>query len=126
MNDESRNQISEEYRKCAEICRTTDYSDPHSVHAHNRSVKRMYLLVKRENEKGEEAIESLARLLDESKTREWLSFQLLEVADNLKPNIESKCLALIRSIAHDNQRPVDSFAARIWLAKWEQKKNRKE
>ncbi len=117
--------IVDEYRKCAETCRTTDYGNSLSVRAHNRSAKKMCKLVKDSVKVGNEGIESLAKLLDEPVASEWLSYQLLETADDLRPEIEIKCLEIIQNIANDDTRHANSFGARAWLAKWTQKKNKK-
>jgi hypothetical protein len=115
--------ILDQYRKCAETCRTTDYGNPLSVRAHNRSVTKMYKLVKKVAGEGNESVENLAKLLAEPFTCEWLSFQLLDTIDSLRPEIKHKCLEIIQNIANDRTRHSDSFGSRVWLEKWAKKHN---
>ena len=114
--------LIDEYRKCAEICRSTDYGNSRSVKLHNRSAKKMHLLVLKASKEGDKVIEVLAQLLNDSVASEWLSYQLLEVVDGLQPNIELKCLEIIQKISNDSNRHADSYGARVWLARWAQKK----
>ncbi len=114
--------LIDEYRKCAEICRSTDYGDSRSVKTHNRSAKKMRSLVLQASKEGVQAIEVLAQLLNESVASEWLAYQLLDFVDDLQPKIELKCLEIIQKIANDSNRYADSYGARVWLARWAQKK----
>lgn len=106
-------EILDEYRRCAEICKNTDYGNKKSVKENNRAAKRMWQLTEKVVKEGSGAIRLLASLLDDPLTKEWLAYQLLEKAD-LDADTEDKCFSVIREIAASNI-PVNSFAAKKYL-----------
>ncbi len=118
--------VVDDYRQCVEACKNIDYGDTRSVRANNRAVTKMYSLIRKAAKEGDEGLEPFFELLNEPVTSEWLSFQLLEVIESPPPEIESRCLEIIRNIAKDDNRQAISFGSQIWLEKWEQKKGSRE
>ncbi len=81
----------------------------------------MYKIVENAAAEGEQAVQALAVLLDEVLTQEWLAFQLLDRVRDVPPELEQKCLQIIRGMANDPARYTDAPGAREWLRRWEQK-----
>lgn len=110
------NSMIDEYKKCAQICKNTDYGNKSSVKAHNLAILKMYQIVQAVDKKGSNEVEKLATLLDDDIAKHWLAYQLIEKI-NVNSNIEKKCLSIIRKIA-DDKNSIESFGARKWLEKW--------
>src|SRR5262245_59426905 len=100
------------YRKCAEVCATTDYSRPRSLQEREAAVKEMYLIVEDACALGGEAIGELLPLLEEQQSALWLAHQLLEKCPE-SPGIEGSCLRIIESAA--SGKSADALGEQMWL-----------
>lgn len=108
----------EEYRKCAEICRDTDFGSKQSVRNHNKAVNYMYKIVERVTLAGSEAIAELINLLDDEISSKWIAHHLIEKT-KLDPANRIKCFKIIEKIANGDG--PDAFGEQMWLEEWKNK-----
>jgi hypothetical protein len=108
----------DEYRKCAELCRHTDYGSKQSVCEHNEAVKRMYKIVEQATQAGNEAITALVSLLDDEISSKWIAHHLIEKT-KIDPSIRIKCLKIIEKLANGDG--PDAFGEQVWLEEWKNK-----
>jgi hypothetical protein len=81
----------------------------------------MYQIVRSVVSDGPDAIDELARLLDDPGAARWLAHQLVECAELTKAT-EDKCFAIIEELAKDDG--PEGMGEQIWLEEWKPKKGR--
>jgi len=111
----------EEYKALVEITETVDYIDRQTIRSSNKGVAKMYQLVHSVAREGPDAIDELARLLDDPKAARWLAHQLVECTE-LPKATEEKCFAIIEELSKKDG--PGGMGEKIWLKEWKPKKGR--